>query len=83
MSYPVRIRITMLDNSTADITVLSDKIKPLKGLPSGQVVVMENKFPGSKHSKFLFKPYYRRYIAKELHIFGVEVQPEEGNNNGQ
>lgn len=83
MSYATRIRISMLDNSSWDITVRPEKLKQVKGLPSGTVFTLERQTGDVQKEQVLIRPYYRRFIDDELHIFAVQVKPAEEAHHGK
>lgn len=75
MSYTTRIRIGLLDKGTWEITVRPEALQKVQGLPSGKVIRLERQTGDVQVQEILVKPYYRRFIGGELHIFAVQVLP--------
>jgi hypothetical protein len=75
MASNTRVRINMRDNSTWEILVKPDALKNVRHLPSGQVFTLQRQVSDIQTQDVLIRPYYRRVIRSELHIFAVEVVP--------
>lgn len=78
MAYNVKLTIRH-GEVTGQFDFPADRLKPLGGLPSGKPYKFTVEGPGGPGSRtIIIKPYYRRFIAGDLHIFAVEV-PSERN----
>ena len=79
----VRVRIELFGGVLWDINVLSEKLHAMKGLPSGEVFHLERKVGDVQTERVLIRPYYRRVINGELHVFAVQVMAKEGKRHGK
>lgn len=75
MNYTCNILIERADTGNIAIVTKADKLKAINGLPSGKpIALVYNKM------RIVIKPYYRRFINGELHIFAVEIPTEATKN---
>lgn len=78
-----RVRITLFGSVEWQVTVMPDALKRAEGLPSGQFYTMTRKVGDVQTEDVLIRPYYRRIINDELHIFAVQVMPKEDKRHGK
>lgn len=81
--YSARVHITLNGGVDWIVAVQPDALKKVNGLPSGKVVTMERKTGDVQKQQVLIRPYYRRLIDNELHIFAVQVMPNEEARHGK
>lgn len=79
----IQVKITLLDGSLWEVKVHPKDMKAVNGLPSGKVVRMHRKTSELQAREVLIRPYYRRYVEEQLHIFAIQVMPHEGNRHGK
>lgn len=81
--YSTRVRITLDGGVDWMIQVRPDALKSVSGLPSGSVYTLERKIGDVQTQQVWIRPYYRRFINGELHIFAVQVTPKEEKHHGK
>jgi len=75
MGYVCVLNIMLESKDTISTKFSSTSLKMLNGMKSGKIAKVI--IPGDKGGTFLVKPYYRRFIGDELHIFAVQVPYSE------
>lgn len=83
MSYATRVRITLNGGVDWEIIVRPESLKAVQGLPTGGIFTLERRVGDVQKQQVLIRPYYRRFIDGELHIFAVQVMPKEGKKHGK
>ncbi len=72
MNYNVKLKIEGLNKSKYEFTFTADRLKAIGGLPSGKVAgfVLNTE---QESRKIAIRPYYRRFNARDLHIFAIQI----------
>lgn len=83
MSHSTRVRITLDGGVLWDVQVLSETLRKVDNLPSGKIGILERKVGDVQKQQVFIRPYYRRIINNELHIFAVQVTPKEEPRHGK
>lgn len=83
MTYSTRVRITLQGGVQWDVVVRSEQLRAVDGLPSGKLVTMERKVGDIQTQQVWIRPYYRREINGQMHIFAVQVTPNEEAHHGK
>lgn len=78
-----QVKITLLDGTLWEVKVDAKALRDVKGLPSGKVVRLHRRGEDVQTREVLLRPYYRRYIDGQLHIFAIQVMPQEENRHGK
>lgn len=63
------IKIDRMGAGIREIVINDDMLVKMNGLPSGRPVCIDD---GT--DKIAFKPYYRRVIDDEMHVFAVQLE---------
>lgn len=83
MTFSTRVRITLRGGVQWDVVVRSEQLRAANGLPSGKVYTMERQVGDVQKQQILVRPYYRREIDGQLHIFAIQVMPNEEVRHGK
>lgn len=78
-----RVRIILRGGVLWDITVRSENLKAVDGLPSGKLVTMERRTGDVQVEQVMIRPYYRRMIDGQQHIFAIQVKSNEEKRHGK
>lgn len=78
-----RVRIILRGGVLWDITVLPENLKAVDGLPSGKLVTMERRTGDVQVEQVTIRPYYRRLIDGQLHIFAIQIKSNEEKRHGK
>lgn len=78
-----RVRIILRGGVLWDITVLPENLKAVDGLPSGKLVTMERRTGDVQVEQVMIRPYYRRLIDGQLHIFAIQIKSNEEKRHGK
>lgn len=76
MSYATNIHVS-LRNGSIDLTVTAAKLREAGGMPSGKNILLQLPSGILKRREVIVRPYYRRFIRGELHVFASEVITKE------
>ncbi len=83
MSYSTRVRISLVGGTEWEVIVKPEALRAVQGLPSGRLVTLERKTGDVQLQQVLVRPYYRRFIDGELHIFATQVIPKKEPHHGK
>lgn len=77
----VHIKLQRNTNTVAimrdwEIKVKPDSLLAVNNLKSGEVFHLERNVNDLQKEKILIRPYYRRMIRGELHVFAMQVKPK-------
>lgn len=78
-----RVRIILRGGVLWDITVNPENLKAVDGLPSGKLVTMERRTGDVQVEQVMIRPYYRRLIDGQLHIFAIQIKSNEEKRHGK
>lgn len=83
MSYRTRLHIRLIHGHDWQVTINQRALKLSKGLPSGSAYTLDRAISDVQKERIIIRPYYRRFIKGELHIFSVQVMPNEEKRHGK
>lgn len=75
----VHIHVTLVDGNAWQTTASAKNVHAAGGLPSGKLVKLGTKADDQPRD-ILARPYYRKVIKGEKHIFAVQVKSKEATD---
>jgi hypothetical protein len=71
------VRITLQGNVEWVVKITPETLRRSENLKPGTIWKMNRKVGDVQIQRIYIRPYYRRIINDELHIFAVQVTPKE------